>query len=252
MNVSVSRKATLLTVLGLAAAVAVYFLVPPVHRVIDEVARILLTADAREAILGFRSYLLGFGAWAPVVSAALMVFQSVVAPLPAFVITFTNGLLFGWAWGTLLSWSSAMVGAALCFGIARSLGRPVVERLVGGARALELSDLFFRRYGNRAVLVARLLPFVSFDIVSYGAGLTPISFWSFFVATGLGQLPATLLYSYLGQNLTGSVRVLFWVFSITAALLVAGWSLGPFFLRRIRRSAEAQPVVTAAPRGEAP
>lgn len=251
MKVSVSKKSTLLTLLGLTAAAAVYLLAPPVHRAVDEVARILLTADPREAILGFRTYLRGFGAWAPVVSAALMLLQSVAAPLPAFVITFTNGLLFGWARGALLSWSSAMAGAALCFGIARSLGRPVVERLVGGARPLESSDLFFRRYGNRAVLVSRLLPFVSFDVVSYGAGLTPISFWSFLVATGLGQLPATLLYSYLGQNLTGSVRVLFWVFSITAALLVAGTTLGPVFLRRIRRSADAPPVVTA-PKVEAP
>ena len=70
MNVSVSRKSTLLTVLGLAAAVAVYLFVPPVHHAIGEVARILLTADAREAILGFRTYLLGFGAWAAAVSAA--------------------------------------------------------------------------------------------------------------------------------------------------------------------------------------
>lgn len=120
-----------------------------------------------------------------------MVFQAVIAPLPAFVLTFTNGLLFGWGWGTLLSWSSAMLGAALCFWIARVLGRPVVERLVGGSKALAVSDLFFARYGNRAILIARLLPFVSFDLISYGAGLTPVSFWRFLVATGIGQLPAT-------------------------------------------------------------
>lgn len=252
MNVSVSRRATLSTLVALAAAVAVYLFVPPVHRAVNDVARILTTADAHAAILGFRDYLLGFGAWAPAVSAALMVFQSVAAPLPAFVITFTNGLLFGWARGALLSWSSAMGGAALCFWIARSLGRPAVERLVGGARALEVSDLFFRRYGKRAVLIARLLPFVSFDIVSYGAGLTPITSWSFLVATGIGQLPATLLYSYLGQNLTGSVRVLFWVFSVTAAILVAAWSVGPLALRRIRRGAAAQPAAAAAAEVETP
>jgi uncharacterized membrane protein YdjX (TVP38/TMEM64 family) len=82
------------------------------------------------------------------------------------VVTFTNGLLFGWVWGALLSWSSAMVGAALCFWTARALGRPMVERLVGGTRALETSDLFVARHGTRSVLIARLLPFVSFDVVS--------------------------------------------------------------------------------------
>jgi uncharacterized membrane protein YdjX (TVP38/TMEM64 family) len=149
-------------------------------------------------------------------------------------VTFTNGLLFGWVWGTLLSWSSAMLGAALCFWIARALGRPVVEKLVGGTKALEVSDLFFDRYGNHAILISRLLPFVSFDIISYGAGLTPVSFGKFLLATGIGQLPATVIYSYLGQNLTGSVQVLFWVFSITAAIFVLGWTVSPFVLKRVR------------------
>jgi uncharacterized membrane protein YdjX (TVP38/TMEM64 family) len=127
-----------------------------------------------------------------------------------------------------------MLGATLCFWIARALGRPMVEKLAGGAKTLEVSDLFFARYGSRAILISRLLPFVSFDIISYGAGLTPISVWKFLLATGIGQLPATLVYSYLGQNLTGSVQVLFWVFTITAAIFIAGWTLGPRLMKRLR------------------
>lgn len=199
--------------------------------------QILTMPDPQTAILAFRDYLLGFGAWAPWVSGALMVFQSVAAPLPSFVLTFANGLLFGWALGALLSWTSAMVGALLCFWIARQLGRPLVEHLVGGSRALDGWDQFFARYGNRAILVARLLPFVSFDIVSYGAGLTSISLWNFFWATGLGQLPATLLYSYLGQSLTGSVQILFWVFSLTAVIFIAGSALAPRWRARLRKDA---------------
>jgi uncharacterized membrane protein YdjX (TVP38/TMEM64 family) len=236
------KTSTLLTVVAIVASAVAYLAVPPVRSAVDEIVRILTLGDTHAAIIGFRSYLLHFGPWAPVVSAALMVFQSVAAPLPAFIVTFANGLLFGWAWGALLSWSSAMLGAALCFGIARALGRPVVEKLVGGTKALETSDLFFRRYGSRAILVARLLPFVSFDIISYGAGLTTTSLWRFLLATGIGQLPATLLYSYLGENLTGSARVLFWVFSLTAVLFVAAWSQGPVVLRRLQASRPAAPA----------
>lgn len=234
MKLNVSKASTSLALGAIVLALAAYLGVPQIREAVDGVIRILTVRDPQEAIQAFRDYLLGFGLWAPVVSSALMVFQSVVAPLPAFVVTFTNGLLFGWVWGTLLSWSSAMLGAALCFWIARALGRPVVERLVGGTKALEVSDLFFARYGNRAILVSRLLPFVSFDIISYGAGLTPVSFWRFLVATGIGQLPATVIYSYLGQNLTGSVQVLFWVFSITAAIFILGWTVGPLVLKRLR------------------
>lgn len=235
-SVSAERKRTLIvSAVLLAAAASVYSFVPSFRASVDSAVAIIASGD----ISAVRDYLLGFGVWAPVVSALLMVLQSIAAPLPAFVITFSNGMLFGWAWGALLSWSSAMAGAALCFWISRAFGRPVVEKLVGGSTALGVSDLFFNRYGDRAVLIARLLPFVSFDIVSYGAGLTSMRFWPFFWATGLGQLPATLVYSYLGQNLTGSVRVLFIVFVITTAIFVGAAGARPYFMRRLEERREA-------------
>lgn len=238
MRLQVSKASSLAALALLALAVASYLWLPVVNQSVNAIVSILTIADVPQAIQRFREYLLGFGVWAPLVSAVLMVFQAVVAPLPAFVLTFTNGLLFGWAWGAVLSWSSAMVGAMLCFWIARALGRPVVERLVGGSKSLEVSDLFFTRYGNRTILITRLLPFVSFDIISYGAGLTPITIRSFLLATGIGQLPATIVYSYLGQNLTGSIQVLFWVFSITTAVFVLGWIVGPGFFRRLRQNSK--------------
>jgi uncharacterized membrane protein YdjX (TVP38/TMEM64 family) len=232
LKVTWRSAATVAALIGVP--LAAYVLLPQLRQGVDASIAILAAEDARSAINGLRDYLLTFGVWAPVVSAALMVFQSVAAPLPAFVVTFANGLLFGWVWGAALSWSSAMLGAALCFWIARVLGRPVVEKLVGGSKALEVSDLFFDRYGPASILIARLLPFVSFDIISYGAGLTPVRFGRFLLATGVGQLPATLLYSYLGQTMTGSVRALFWAFTITAAVFVLGWVFGPLVLRRLR------------------
>ena len=166
-----------------------------------------------------RAYIASYGALAPVVSAILMVFQSVIAPLPAFLITFANGLLFGVWWGAALSWSSAMLGAALCFFIARFLGRPVIVRLLSES-AVDTSDRFFQQYGKHAVLIARLVPVISFDTISYGAGLTSMRFLWFAVATGIGQLPATLLYSYLGDRVTGSIKILFWAFGIVIAVSI--------------------------------
>ena len=177
-----------------------------------------LTA-AFQGIEAAREYIASYGVLAPIVSAILMIFQSVIAPLPAFLITFANGLLFGVWWGAALSWSSAMLGAALCFFIARGLGRPIVVKLLSEA-AVNTSDQFFQRYGKHAVLIARLVPIISFDVISYGAGLTSMQFWGFVIATGIGQLPATLLYSYLGDRATGSIKILFWVFGIVIAVSI--------------------------------
>lgn len=180
-------------------AIAWLFFLKPVKEML-----FMLSMINVEAIKG---YILSFGVWAPVISFILMILQSVVAPLPAFIITFANAGLFGWVNGAILSWSSAMVGAILCFFIARLLGRDVVEKLTSKF-ALKSIDDFFKKHGRYAILIARLLPFISFDIVSYAAGLTSMSFWSFFVATGIGQLPATIIYSYVGGMLSGGVKMM--------------------------------------------
>ncbi len=85
----------------------------------------------------------------------------------------------------------------------------MVEKLTGKA-VLQSVDGFFRRYGKHTILVCRLLPFVPFDPVSYAAGLTSIRFRHFMFATGVGQLPATIVYSWAGSLLTGG---LFWLLS---------------------------------------
>ena len=156
---------------------------------------------------GLKEYILSFGIWGPIVSFLLMVLQSVAAPLPAFVITFANAALFGWVYGAILSWSSAMAGAAVCFYIAKFLGRNTVENLTSKF-AVDDVDKFFVKYGKHTILIARLLPFMSFDLVSYAAGLTSMSFTSFFIATGIGQLPATIVYSYVGGMLTGGAKLM--------------------------------------------
>lgn len=182
--------------------VCLYALAEPFRSAVNNSAGALKTLD----VAAVKAYILSFGIWAPIASFLLMVFQSVAAPLPAFLITFANAGLFGWIYGAILSWSSAMAGAVLCFYIARWYGRKTVEKLTS-RQALEHVDAFFAQYGNYAVLIARLLPFISFDIVSYAAGLTSMNFWSFFWATGIGQLPATLVYSYVGGMLTGGVKL---------------------------------------------
>ena len=196
------KKINLLLKVGIIAiCILAYLFVKPLNTAINQAIFMLRMVNV-DAI---KEYILSFGIWAPIISFLLMVFQSLIAPLPAFVITFANAGLFGWWKGAILSWSSAMVGAILCFYIAKFYGRDLVEKLTS-KYALKSVDVFFEKYGKFAILIARLLPFISFDIVSYAAGLTSMSFWSFLWATGLGQLPATIVYSYVGGMLVGSVK----------------------------------------------
>lgn len=204
---------------AIVIAVAAYFTIPAVKAYIDRIAGVLASADVGRVVEFIRSY----GAYAMAISFVLMVFQSIIAPLPAFLITFANAAVFGWWQGAILSWSSAMVGAMLCFFIARALGRDTVEKIAGKG-VLKGEEAYFTKYGSKTILVCRLLPFVSFDAVSYFAGLTSIGFWSFVLATGLGQLPATIVYSYVGGMLTGGIKyfvtALLCIFALSAIVAI--------------------------------
>lgn len=199
----------------LALLAILYLFMPAFAQQVNTAASILSQAN----IEGMRAYLQGFGIWAPLVSMALMVLQALASPLPAFVITFANAWIFGWVMGALYSWTGAMIGAAVCYWIAKAFGRPVVEKLVGKT-SLQKTDEFFAHYGKHSVMIARLIPVVPFDIISYAAGLTTMTFWEFFWATGIGQLPATIVYSWLGQNMSPTAKYALWAVCGFLVLLI--------------------------------
>lgn len=210
------KKNWVMTLAFLLAMLLIYLFVPIVNIKINQMIFYLSSMNLEM----IKEYILSFGIWAPITSFLLMILQSVIAPIPAFLITLSNAAIFGWVKGALLSWSSAMAGAALCFFIARGLGREGVEKLTSKFD-LNNIDEFFEKYGKHTILIARLLPFISFDIVSYAAGLTSMSFWSFFIATGIGQLPATIVYSYVGGMFTGGAKLLMSGLLILFALSIA-------------------------------
>jgi uncharacterized membrane protein YdjX (TVP38/TMEM64 family) len=185
---------------SIALAVLVYALAPGIRAEVHAAAGMAARAD----IAPLRDYLLGFGWWAPVISTLLQILTSIIAPLPSFVLAFVNAMLFGWWWGAVLTWTTALLAAAICFGMARALGRPAVERFVPGG-ALERMDGFFARNGAAAVLVARLIPFINPDVLSYGAGLTAMRWRLFMASIAVGSLPSTALYTYLGSRGVTSV-----------------------------------------------
>lgn len=218
----VSKYVKIALVIIILGIIGMYMFNPLFNAKVNEIIRIFdPKGDAA------KEFIASYGGYAMAVSFGLMVFQSVMAPLPAFLITFANAALFGWKVGALLSWSSAMAGAALCFYISRVLGRDIAAKFAPKS-ALESVDVFFEKYGKYAIVVCRLLPFVSFDIVSYAAGLTSMGFLSFFVATGIGQLPATIVYSYVGGMLTGGAQKF-----ITGLFILFGVSIFGFMLKKI-------------------
>ncbi len=190
-----TRTPLIVTGIGLGAVLVAYLIFPGVRTEIN--AAVMLAARADLAPL--RDYLLGFGVWAPIASGVLQLITSIIAPLPSFVLALANALLYGFLWGAVLTYTTSLLAAAVCFGLARAFGRPLVERFVSAA-ALNTTDQFFERRGAWAVVIGRLIPFINPDVISYAAGLTVMRWRIFLLSVGVGALPSVLLYSWLGAR----------------------------------------------------
>lgn len=165
------------------------------------------------------AYIQSFGIWAPIISFGLMIFQAIFAGIPAIAITLGNAAVFGWWQGAILSWISALAAATICFYLARYFGRDLVVKLTTET-LLKSTDEYFEKYGKNTILICRLLPFVPFDIVSYASGLTSMKFRHFIVSTGIGMLPATIIYSYVGGVLTGFAKSLLAMITVACSVAV--------------------------------
>jgi uncharacterized membrane protein YdjX (TVP38/TMEM64 family) len=192
---------------------------------------------------GLRQTLLSYGPWAAVVSALLMIIQATIAPLPANVTIVANGLVFGPFWGGLLSWVSIVIGASICFALAKKLGKPVAVRFAG--RSLESAEKFFERYGLPAMFFIRITPFIPFDAVSYVAGLAGVSYGKFLLATAVGVIPSIVVYSYLGSIVVGR---LWWIALLVLIISIFGVWIAVRLFRKLSQSELLSPSTEALPR----
>ncbi len=148
-----------------------------------------------------RKLILSFGWWGP----AAYIFIYTIRPLllfPAIILTLAGGLAFGPWWGTLYVIIGGLLGACLCFLIARSLGQDKMKKYLGQFPQIQAFDDQIAEHGFRTMLVMRIVPIFPYDPVSYLAGLSKMRFSDYAAATAIGMVPGAFAYNVLGYSLT--------------------------------------------------
>jgi uncharacterized membrane protein YdjX (TVP38/TMEM64 family) len=140
------------------------------------------------------------GAWGWLLLISIMILHAFI-PFPMEFAAVAAGATYGFWLGSLLTWVGTLAGGALSFWLARWLGRPFVERNLSGKKRDWLATQSEDK-GTIALLVSRFLPFISFTLISYAAGLTRISWWAFLWTTGVGILPVLFLAVFYGSSMS--------------------------------------------------
>ncbi len=143
-----------------------------------------------------------YGQWGPFLIIILMCIAIVMSPLPSAPIALVSGAAFGHIWGTVYILIGSLLGAVIAFSLARMLGYEAMQKRFGDS--IKIKWLQSENQLMLVVGVSRLIPFISFDIVSYAAGLTSLGYIKFTVATLLGIIPASFLLAHFGNELVTS------------------------------------------------
>ena len=211
-----------MAVLGLAA-LGVWWFAPSV---LVEAQR-LLDRETLEALVARA------GNWGPVLIIGLMTVAVVASPIPSAPIALAAGAAYGHFWGTFQVVLGAELGALIAFGLARALGRDAVRRLFGDR--VDAGLLGSQNALTWTVFASRLMPFVSFDMISYAAGLSCLHAWRFALATLAGIVPASFLLAHVGLEATsGDMSRATWV--VLGLGLVAGLPLLWIAVRRRKKT----------------
>jgi uncharacterized membrane protein YdjX (TVP38/TMEM64 family) len=116
-----------------------------------------------------------------------------------FVFSSAFGLGLGICLGALAVFAGASAGALVAFLLGRYLFRDSVSNLSKNYTIFGALDVALAEKGFRIMLLLRLSPIIPFNFLNYIAGVTSISFWSYFWAN-FGILPGTILYVFLGAS----------------------------------------------------
>lgn len=163
-----------------------------------------------------QEYVASFGAWAPLAFFALQFLQVILSPIPGSVTTLVGGVLFGFFYGFLLSFTAVFLGSVGAFLLGKKFGRPLVERIAGK----EVVEKYMETVSSRQRILLILMfvfPFFPDDILCLIAGLSALNLPSFALIVILTR-PWGLLFSALVGS--GFISVPMWGWFIMAAIAI--------------------------------
>ena len=170
--------------------------------------------------------------WSPFALIAAATLGCIVA-LPVTPFTLLIGATYKIPLAIIYNFIGLMLGATADFFLARYLGRDFISRFFKGR--LEKFDEKSERHGFRLMLYLRMVPFLPFISINFGAGLSKIKFSDFFWGTSIGILPSLCIVTYFASSLisgTAETRHNVMGHVIISTLLLLAISLLPTVIKK--------------------
>lgn len=160
---------------------------------------------------------------APILFILLRSLSVIIPPIPGIIFDLPGILVFGWVGGLIYAEIGVMLGAMIAFFIARTFREPAIRRIKFLRKVAEWEKAVSEEKKFWALTVLRLPTNITFDYISYAAGLTAIKPRVFFFSTLLGNIPAMFVVYYFGG--LSFQNGLYYSLAFLAALIIFGFIL---------------------------
>ena len=165
--------------------------------------------------------ILSYGRAGLLVIVLLHALHVIVSVIPAALIQFAGGLIYGIPVGMAVGIIGVTAGTAVSFCLSRFLGRRILTLFMSDKTINKMDRLISNDMSYITLLILFIIPFPK-DFIAYFVGLTSMSAFRFFMISAIGRLPGMFVATYLGSNVIDSnltLTITVGLITLTALLL---------------------------------
>lgn len=168
----------------------------------------------------------------PIIYVVLWAFLP-IGLFPAGVLALVGGVAFGLIQGVVLLVMGASLNMLFMFWISRYLARDYIKRYIYQRHEKLYAWLYTNeRRLTQTLLVVRLFPIFSYELVNYTFGLTEIKTKNYLLVSMIGILPGSLAYVNIGDKALDISSPQFILSLVIFGVFIILTSIGVYFYRK--------------------
>lgn len=150
------------------------------------------------------------------IATLFALFPIIPFPIIGGIIGAMYGVFLGWVVIWVASTAASIIMFLFIRFIFQSWGLSIIHRY----KKLEMVTVMFERNAFITILTTRLIPFIPSVVINAYSAVSRVSFISYSVASGLGKIPAMLLFALLGHSFVSSNEKVFFVIAIYLIIIL--------------------------------
>ncbi len=163
------------------------------------------------------------GFWGLFIYIGVLALSVIISPIPGAPLAIAAGAVWGALPAAIYSVIGGFLGSLIAYYIGRTLGRSAIQALTG--KAIYFSQRRGEVFLGWLIFLTRLFPVIPFDLISYGAGMTGMTFSIYATATLLGMIPSTFFLTYIGSTTISLPQGIAIAIVFLAFFLVVPWGI---------------------------